>query len=557
MYMRKTFFVFMVILFSFAGSSALADSVSEKRTFYVDSSYDLNARDEVGAVLVRVTPKLYFYVDQDWWNFAPQNKVYEYLTELDQEFENNIYPNLTSVFGSEENPGIDKDSRITVLIHPMANSAGGYFRSNDEYLKVQVPDSNQREMLYLNSEYITTDLAKSFLAHEFVHLITFNQKDNTYGLTEDTWLNEARAEYAPTYLGYDDAEDSNLQRRTKAFKENPSDSIIGWSETSADYASLNLFTQYLVDHYGVKILEDSLKSDKTGLDSLNYALEVNGFTESPEDIFFDWTIAVLINDCTYGDKYCYLNPILKDFHVSSKINFLPVSGESSLSYADFTREWAGNWYKIIGGNNDLEISFKCRSGVNFRLPYITQVSTGSYKINFLSLGSNCSGKFTVNNFGKDITALYLIPSAASPSSEGGSFYPFSWTVSISKNQDDTVLIQKLLDQIAYLQTEIAKIQAQIASILGAKTACGQITSNLIIGMSGQAVSCLQQFLKTQGSDIYPEGLVTGYFGSLTRAAVIRFQEKYSFEILSPFGLTSGTGYVGSSTREKINNLLTF
>jgi hypothetical protein len=98
MYMRKTFFVFMVILFSFAGSSALADSVSEKRTFYVDSSYDLNARDEVGAVLVRVTPKLYFYVDQDWWNFAPQNKVYEYLTELDQEFENNIYPNLTSVF---------------------------------------------------------------------------------------------------------------------------------------------------------------------------------------------------------------------------------------------------------------------------------------------------------------------------------------------------------------------------------------------------------------------------------------------------------------------------
>ncbi|KPJ55296.1 hypothetical protein AMJ47_00245 [Parcubacteria bacterium DG_72] len=563
--MKKTILIFSLIIFLGVAFSVEADSVSERRNFYIDPSYDLNTRDELEAVLIKVTPQLYFYVDQSWWSFAPQNKVYEYLTELENEFENNIYSKLISVFGSERNPGIDKEERITILIHPMANSAGGYFRSNDEYLKVQVPDSNQREMLYLNSDHITSHLAKSFLAHEFVHLITFNQKENNYGLIEETWLNEARAEYAITFLGYDDSTDSNLERRMKAFAEDSSDSIINWSGSSKDYASLNLFTQYLVDHYGIEILSDSLKSGKVGINSLNYALEINGFEEQLSDIFFDWTIAILINDCNYGNRYCYLNPLLKNFHVSSKINFLPLSGESSLSYTDFARKWEGNWYKIIGGNDDLKVAFSCRSGVNFKLPYITQNSVGSYKVSFLDLSKDCKGDFIVNGFGQDIKALYLIPSAADSQGTDEAFYPFSWTVSIIKNQDDTDLIQKLLAQIAYLRAEIVKVQTRIANILASRQgrippvpvsgSCSQITVNLSFGMTSQQVNCLQQFLKLQGSDIYPEGLVTSYFGSLTRSAVIRFQEKYSSEILFPLGLTSGTGYVGLLTRGKINELM--
>ena len=307
--MRKIFFILILTLLIFTGSNVLADSVSEKRNFYIDISYDLNTRKELEAVLVKVSNNLYFYIDKEWWDFAPRNKVYEYLTELEQEFENNIYPNITSVFGSERNPGIDKDSRITVLIHSMKGGAGGYFRSNDGYPKVQVPDSNQREMIYMNSEHITTHLAKSFLAHEFMHMVTFNQKENNYGLTEDVWLNEARAEYAITLLGYDDLEDSNLKRRMESFSDDASDSVISWQGTKKDYASLNIFIQYLVDHYGVGILADSLKAGKTGIDSLNYALEINSFKQNFDDIFFDWTIAVLINDCTYGSKYCYLKQV--------------------------------------------------------------------------------------------------------------------------------------------------------------------------------------------------------------------------------------------------------
>ncbi|MGB9598309.1 MAG: peptidoglycan-binding domain-containing protein [Minisyncoccales bacterium] len=46
-----------------------------------------------------------------------------------------------------------------------------------------------------------------------------------------------------------------------------------------------------------------------------------------------------------------------------------------------------------------------------------------------------------------------------------------------------------------------------------------------------------------------------FFGKITQEAVIRFQEKYSQEILKPWRLTKGTGIVGPKTREKINSIL--
>ena len=153
---------------------------------------------------------------------------------------------------------------------------------------------------------------KAFFTHELIHLITFNQKNKKYDIEEDTWLNEARAEYVPTLLGYNNYEDSYLEKRAQYFSEKPTGSLIDWQNTKYDYGRASLFVHYLVDHYGINILSDSLHSPKIGIDSINYALQKNGFKEDFSQIFSDWTVAVLINDCNYGAKYCYLNKNLKD-----------------------------------------------------------------------------------------------------------------------------------------------------------------------------------------------------------------------------------------------------
>lgn len=64
------------------------------------------------------------------------------------------------------------------------------------------------------------------------------------------------------------------------------------------------------------------------------------------------------------------------------------------------------------------------------------------------------------------------------------------------------------------------------------------------GVRHAQVSNLQTVLKTDPL-IYPEGLVTGYFGKLTDAAVKRFQTKYGIESI---------GFVGPQTRAKLNEL---
>lgn len=73
----------------------------------------------------------------------------------------------------------------------------------------------------------------------------------------------------------------------------------------------------------------------------------------------------------------------------------------------------------------------------------------------------------------------------------------------------------------------------------------QFSANLKRGSSSSEVTRLQEFLKAM-PDIYPEGITTGYFGTLTEKAVRRFQAKYGIEQV---------GIVGQKTRAKLNILI--
>jgi peptidoglycan hydrolase-like protein with peptidoglycan-binding domain len=118
------------------------------------------------------------------------------------------------------------------------------------------------------------------------------------------------------------------------------------------------------------------------------------------------------------------------------------------------------------------------------------------------------------------------------------------------------LIQQLQQQVEQLKAQIQSLQTQIDALNQAKQelkeTAGEVKGTLQLlrqlkyGMSGEDIKLLQEILATDPS-IYPEGLTTGYFGSLTKNAIKKFQKKACID---------QTGTVGPTTLWRINELLT-
>jgi hypothetical protein len=88
----------------------------------------------------------------------------------------------------------------------------------------------------------------------------------------------------------------------------------------------------------------------------------------------------------------------------------------------------------------------------------------------------------------------------------------------------------------------------------------EFTRNLSVGARGDDVVELQKVLNRHpdteilGNAGGSPGKETPNFGALTKNAVIRFQNKYKNDILTPSGLSAGTGFVGEATRRKLSQL---
>lgn len=118
--------------------------------------------------------------------------------------------------------------------------------------------------------------------------------------------------------------------------------------------------------------------------------------------------------------------------------------------------------------------------------------------------------------------------------------------SVSFAEANSATVSSLLERIAQLKAQIGELEKQQQALHKEE---GQIIKELVKtlreGAEGDDVRAIQALL-AEDMEVYPEGVISGYYGRLTAAAVKRFQKKHGFEQV---------GHVGPKTLKKLNDLL--
>ena len=397
-------------LASFAQSSVT-------NNFFVEQSFDLAARDKVSSTLRHESQNAYFYVEDSAYNSLSSSQRQNFndnLLTLANEFDSNIYPRLRSVYGPELSPGIDNDAKITILFTRTRSSVAGYFLERNQLSRSQNSLSNEREMLYINTDTVVNDTAKIHLAHEFTHLIEYNQR-TLLRQKQERWLSEGLADYAPTLLGYNSAySDSYLESRVRDFLSFPSDSLANWKDTPVDIAASSMFVHYLVGQYGTGLITEIMRATDSGEEGVTRALSVTGSSDTFRDAFTNWTVANYINST---GKYSYRVAGLSfsNLHITTPLQY-SIFQNSAITTNFFVDYGAASWLRFVpgqlgaNGNNVLRLEFdSSQSSGSFEVPYIVTDITGRSVVRFMDM-ENSKDTVFVEGFGTNIISVVIVPS---------------------------------------------------------------------------------------------------------------------------------------------------
>ena len=257
-------------------------------TFWVTDLQELRVYT-TEATLRLVTPHAYWYVE-DGARVSQGD-----LEGASRVFEEEIYPRVTSVFGTEWTPGVDNDPHLTILHARLDPGTGGYFSPVDEYPISVHQHSNQREIVYITSAMRVGSRAYlAVLAHELQHAVHWNGD-----ATEETWVNEGLSEVAASVAGY-------RPRSQDVFLGSPVVSLVNWpAHASPHYGASFLFLDYLTSHYGTREdLRLLVEEPEDGIRGIDAYLANLGYDATFEDVFADWSVANYL-DQPGGGAYSY------------------------------------------------------------------------------------------------------------------------------------------------------------------------------------------------------------------------------------------------------------
>ncbi len=324
--------------------------VGDTLTFWVHN-VGSQSNQQVTAELIHRTDVAYAWVEQ---GVAYDQTA---IAQAVDRFSERSYPAAVAFFGNEWNPGIDLDPRLHIL-HTVATGSGvaGYYSSADQYSRLANPYSNEKELFYINLNWLNTRgdyrYYETVLAHEFQHMIHWHSDRNEW-----TWLNEGLSEFAQEVAGF--GADTIF---VNSFANQPDTQLTGWgaavSGNGPHYGAAYLFVRYLHQRFGAELIKTLIAEPADGITGVNLALAAHGYDTNFDALFADWVVAnfadqpeAIADDGRYGHAgFDFLQPATeRGFEITSAqpyrgtvqnyaTDYLPIagSGERSISFAGQT-----------------------------------------------------------------------------------------------------------------------------------------------------------------------------------------------------------------------------
>ena len=272
--------------------------------------------------IILITKDAYDSFDGTYYHFANPNgdgtttflRTEDLLTPgqlsyLLDEFDNNIYPTDTSIFGEPLSRGAE-GQKTWILIFNIRDEAyydptvttyiAGYFsasesaENNKNIMHIDTYDWANRTGPDAASPY----LYEGVFAHEFEHLIHFDIDPD-----EPSWVDEGLADLAGFLCGY--AHPGSHLAYYMVY--HPFTSLTFWGSGLEDYGASYLFELYLYEKYGGAPFVSALVQEQAnGIEGIEKTLAAFGYTDTFDEIFDNWTIANYLDDTTKaGGKYGY------------------------------------------------------------------------------------------------------------------------------------------------------------------------------------------------------------------------------------------------------------
>lgn len=334
---------------------------------------------QVEARLLRVSDNSYT------WVASESKNADAYLKDLTKRFDKEVYKPAQWLYGFEVSEGMDQDPRIHLLFAPNLGNVLGYFNSSAGVSKLALPQSNEKDMLFLNLDYMgeeSQDL--DVLAHELQHLIHWFHDPSEQG-----FLNEGLSELAPALI-FSQLPDRLIQNMA-SYARNPNLQLNDWSQDGDlglnHYGAGSAFAAYLTETFGPEFLTEIVREPLPGIGGLNNLLAQRGCEFAFDDLFADFAVANLAQAprelgtaarLGYASMAQRLRSPASDRYFETQFQF---KGQSTVNgvlppYAVHYIDLAGSWQ-----GDTVEISFQGEAAVPFVIPEFEPPLMWSNRVN--------------------------------------------------------------------------------------------------------------------------------------------------------------------------------